>query len=243
MSKQIDQVFISHLIELRKRIIIAGLGFTVVFIALFPFSNKLYQLLATPIGKFLPKNSQLIATDITSPFFVPLKLTALVAFIISLPLIIFQLWKFIAPGLYQQEKKLLLGTISSSFLLFIGGITFCYYLVLPAIFHFIGSIKPDSITMLTDIGKYLDFVLTLFFTFGLTFETPVIIFFLIKFGFLTITTATKIRPYMFVGAFVIAAIVTPPDVLSQTMLAIPLYLLYELGVIAAKIFIKQNQQP
>ncbi|TXI93920.1 MAG: twin-arginine translocase subunit TatC [Neisseriales bacterium] len=235
-----DQVFITHLIELRKRIIVSGIGFFIIFISLFPFSNKLYQLLANPIGKFLPKNSQLIATDITSPFFVPLKLTAIVAFIICLPLIIFQLWKFIAPGLYQQEKKLLSGTIASSFILFIAGIIFCYFLVLPAIFHFIGSVKPDSITMLTDIGKYLDFVLTLAFTFGLAFETPVIIFLLIRFGFLSITTATKIRPYMLVGAFVIAAIVTPPDILSQTMLAIPLYLLYELGVITAKIFIKQN---
>ena len=231
-----DQTFIMHLIELRKRIIISGIGFFIVFISLFPFSNKLYQLLATPIGKFLPKNSQLIATDITSPFFVPLKLTALVAFIICLPLIIFQLWKFIAPGLYQQEKRLLSGTIISSFILFIGGVIFCYILVLPAIFHFIGSIKSDSITMLTDIGKYLDFVLTLAFTFGLAFETPVIIFLLIRFGFLSIATAIKIRPYMFVGAFVIAAIVTPPDILSQTMLAIPLYILYELGVIAAKLF-------
>lgn len=237
-----DQVFITHLIELRKRIIVSGIGFFIIFISLFPFSNKLYQLLANPIGKFLPKNSQLIATDITSPFFVPLKLTAIVAFIICLPLIIFQLWKFIAPGLYQQEKKLLSGTIASSFILFIAGIIFCYFLVLPAIFHFIGNVKPDSITMLTDIGKYLDFVLTLAFTFGLAFETPVIIFLLIRFGFLSITTATKIRPYMLVGAFVIAAIVTPPDILSQTMLAIPLYLLYELGVITAKIFIKQNPQ-
>lgn len=237
-----DQVFITHLIELRKRIIVSGIGFFIIFISLFPFSNKLYQLLANPIGKFLPKNSQLIATDITSPFFVPLKLTAIVAFIVCLPLIIFQLWKFIAPGLYQQEKKLLFGTIASSFILFIAGIIFCYFLVLPAIFHFIGSVKPDSITMLTDIGKYLDFVLTLAFTFGLAFETPVIIFLLIRFGFLSITTATKIRPYMLVGAFVIAAIITPPDILSQTMLAIPLYLLYELGVITARIFIKQNPQ-
>lgn len=234
-----DPTFITHLIELRKRIIISGIGFFVVFITLFPFSNKLYQLLAVPVAKFLPKNSQLIATDVTSPFFVPLKLTALLAFIISLPLIIFQLWKFIAPGLYQQEKKLLVGTIGSSFILFISGIIFCYFLVLPAIFHFIGSIKPDSITMLTDIGKYLDFVLTLSFTFGLAFETPIIIFLLIRFGFLSIATAIKIRPYIFVGAFVVAAIVTPPDILSQTMLAIPLYILYELGIMAAKLFNKK----
>ena len=230
-----DQTLINHLIELRKRVLWAGVSFFITFICLFPFSNKLYQILSSPLGKFLPTHSQLIATDITSPFLVPVKLTALISFIICLPFIIYQLWKFIAPGLYLREKKLLLGTITSSFVLFVSGIFFCYFLVLPAIFHFIGSFKANSITMLTDIGKYLDFVLSLFFTFGLAFETPVIIFLLIRFGFLELATAAKIRSYVFVGCFIIAAIVTPPDVLSQTMLALPLYTLYELGILAARV--------
>lgn len=228
--------FIHHLVELRKRLIFSIIGILLVFGCLFPFSNQVYQLLASPLSKFLPGHAELIATDITSPFFIPMKLTALLAFVISLPHTLFQIWQFIAPGLYRGERRLIASVIISSFALFILGVVFCYFLVLPAIFHFVGQFKAPEITMLTDISNYLNFVLSLFIIFGCAFEMPVIVFIIIRFGILSIAKARKIRSYMFVGCFIIAAIVTPPDILSQTMLALPLYLLYELGIIAAQIF-------
>lgn len=228
--------FIHHLVELRKRLIFSILGILIIFLCLLPFSNQIYQILANPLGKFLPGHAELIATDITSPFFIPMKLTALLAFVISLPHTLFQIWQFIAPGLYHGERRLIASVIISSFILFILGVVFCYFLVLPAIFHFVGQFKAPEITMLTDISNYLNFVLSLFIVFGLAFEMPVIVFIIIRFGILSIDKARKIRSYMFVGCFIIAAIVTPPDILSQTMLALPLYLLYELGIIAAQIF-------
>ena len=232
---------IQQLIDLRKRLIFCALGFILVLAGLFPFSNQIYQLLAIPASKYLPSTTHLVALEVTAPFFVPLRLTAMVAFVLSLPNTIYQIWQFIAPGLYKPERKLLIIVISSSFTLFILGITFCYFLVLPALFHFISNFKSSQITLLADIDKYLGFVLSLFMIFGIAFETPVLVFLLIKFGILKLQTATKIRKYIFVGCFIIAAIVTPPDVLSQTMLAIPLYLLYELGILTAKIFIKSNK--
>ncbi len=233
-----DQNIINHLIELRKRLIYAVIGFFLVFLIFFPWANQLYQELAAPIGKFLPAGTQLIATEVTAPFFVPLKLTALLAFLASLPNTFYQIWQFISPGLYKSEKTLLASVVISAFILFIGGVAFCYFLVLPAIFHFVGKFKSPIITMLTDIDKYLSFVLTLFTVFGLAFEMPVIVFLLIRFGIISLEKARKIRSYVFVGCFIIAAIVTPPDVLSQTLLALPLYCLYELGLIAAKLFIR-----
>lgn len=235
-----EPIFIAHLVELRKRLIFAVVGFMIIFIALFPFANYWYHLLASPLARFLPANTQLIATDVISPFFVPLRLTAILAIIISLPNTIYHIWQFIAPGLYKQERRIIISVITSSFCLFIIGIAFCYFLVLPAVFHFVGAFKSSQITMMTDIDKYLSFVLSLFMIFGVAFETPVIVFLMIKFGILSIAKAKKIRPYIFVGSFILAAILTPPDVLSQTMLAIPLYALYELGVITARLFIKPN---
>lgn len=230
--------FISHLIELRKRLIYALIGFIVVLGCLFPFANHLYQLLSAPLAKFMPPSSQLIATDIISPFFVPLKLAALSAMIISLPNTLYQIWQFVSPGLYKSERRLIVSIISSAFVLFLIGILFCYFLVLPAIFHFVAKIKAPQIAMFTDIDKYLSFVLSLFVVFGIAFEMPVIIFLLIKFNILSLAKARQIRPYMFVGCFIIAAIVTPPDILSQTLLALPLYALYELGIVAGNIFIR-----
>ena len=225
-----------HLIELRKRLIWTIIGFLLFFLVLSPWANQLYQQLASPISRFLPSGSQLIATDITSPFFVPLKLTAIVAFVLSLPNSLYQIWQFISPGLYKKEQKLFASIIASAFCLFLCGICFCYFLVLPAIFHFINHFKSVEITMFTDINKYLDFVLSLFIIFGIAFEMPVIIFLLIYFGILTIKKAQEMRSYIFVACFILAAIVTPPDVLSQTMLALPLFLLYELGILAACLF-------
>lgn len=223
----------THLIELRKRALLIILGFIIVVVVLFPFSNQIYQFVAAPIGKYLPSNTQLIAIDVVSPFFVPIKLTMLLALGISLPNTIFQIWRFIAPALYKHERSLIFGIVCSSIVLFVVGIAFCYFLVLPAIFHFINGFKMQQITMMTDIDKYLSFILSLFTVFGLAFETPVLVFILIRSNILTFQTAKKIRKYVFVLCFIIAAIVTPPDVLSQTMLAIPLYILYELGVMVA----------
>ena len=235
-----EQTFVVHLIELRKRLILTVLGFLLIFLSLFHWANLYYQLLAAPIAKFLPANTQLIASDITSPFLVPLKLVALLAFVLSLPNTLYQSWQFIAPALYKQEKRLILSIISSAFSLFLLGVAFCYFLVLPAIFHFVTQFKAPQITMLTDIDKYLSFVISLFMVFGLAFETPVIVFLLIRFGILSQAQAIKIRSYIFVGCFILAAIVTPPDVFSQTLLALPLYCLYELGLLLAKLFIKSE---
>lgn len=232
--------FTQHLIELRKRLILVIIGLVVCMCILFPFCNQIYAFVIKPVSIYLPQNTQMIATDIISPFFVPVKLTLLVAIFISLPNTIYQLWQFISPALYHQEKSLLFGVIISSLLLFICGILFCYFLVLPAIFHFISGFKLSEITMMTDITKYLDFILSLFTTFGLAFETPVLVFLLIYLGILSIEKARKIRKYILVSAFIIAAIVTPPDVFSQTMLAIPLYCLYELGLLVARLIPHKN---
>lgn len=226
-----NHIFTEHLIELRKRLLYTIIGFAICALILFPFSNPIYHFVAEPIAKYLPTNTQLIATDIISPFFVPIKLVSLIAVFISLPNTVYQLWRFIAPGLYQQEKKLLAVIVTSSILFFAIGVAFCYFLVLPAIFHFIANFKLEQITMMTDIEKYLNFILSLFMVFGIAFEMPVIILILIRVGILSVTKARQIRKYVFVGCFIIAAIVTPPDILSQTMLAIPLYILYELGII------------
>lgn len=229
----------NHLIELRKRLIFIIIGLLISIVALFPFCNHIYEFIIKPVGIYLPANTKMIATDIISPFFVPVKLTLLIAIFCSLPNTIYQIWQFIAPALYKQEKLLILNVIISSLILFICGVLFCYFLVLPAIFHFISGFKLSNITMMTDISKYLEFVLSLFTTFGIAFETPVLIFMLIYMGILSIEKARQIRKYVLVGVFIIAAIVTPPDIFSQTMLAIPLYLLYELGLFIAKITIKK----
>lgn len=226
-----NQAITEHLIELRKRLLYSIIGIAICSVLLIPFSNQIYHFVAEPIAKYLPANTQLIATDIISPFFVPIKLVLLIALFISLPNTIYQIWRFIAPGLYQQEKMLLATIVISSLILFVIGVAFCYFLVLPAIFHFIAGFKLEQITMMTDIEKYLNFILSLFIIFGVAFETPVIVLILIRVGILSVEKARQIRKYVFVACFIIAAIVTPPDVFSQTMLALPLYILYELGII------------
>lgn len=231
---------INHLVELRKRFLFIALGIVLCLVILLPFCNEIYQIVAIPIGKYLPQNTQLIATDIISPFFVPVKLTTMVAIFFSIPNTIYQIWQFIAPGLYQREKLLLFSITTSSVILFAIGVAFCYYLVLPAIFHFIANFKMTQITMMTDIDKYLSFVLSMFLIFGIAFETPVLVFILIYTKILPIEIARKIRKYVFVGCFVIAAIVTPPDVFSQTMLALPLYVLYEVGLIMSRFINKKS---
>lgn len=236
-----NQEFISHLIELRKRLTLLSIGYILSFLALFPLAHRLYDFLSTPLSKFLPLGTNLIATDITSPFLVPVKICALAALLISLPNSIYQIWQFIAPAMYKTERRLVLITTILAIILFICGLAFCYFLVLPAIFHFITMFKYSDITMLTDISKYLDFILSMFMIFGVAFETPILIFLLIHFDIVSVAKFKQSRKYIFVAAFIIAAIITPPDILSQSMLALALYFLFELGILIAKVYPHKTQ--
>ena len=225
--------FIAHLVELRTRLLNAVVAVLVVFVCLFPWASDLYTLLARPMLARLPKGGQMIATDVTTPFFVPLKVALMTAFLIALPYILYQIWRFVAPGLYEHEKRLVWPLIITSSILFFCGMAFAYFAVFPVVFGFITSSAPQGVAVMTDIDKYLSFVLTMFMAFGITFQVPVAIVLLVRMGFITIDKLREIRPYVVVGAFVVGAIFTPPDVVSQSMLAIPLWLLYEAGILVA----------
>jgi sec-independent protein translocase protein TatC len=242
MSQQ--ENFVSHLVELRDRLLRAVVGFVVVFIALmaYPGAAYIFDLLALPIQSALPEGTKMIATGVITPFMVPVKLTAMVAFVISLPILLYQAWAFIAPGLYQHEKKMALPIIFSSTVLFLVGIAFCHFIVFGKVFAFINDFAPQSITPAPDIEAYMSFVLTMFMAFGMTFEVPIVVVVLVYLGVVTVEKLVEIRGYVIVGAFVIAAIVTPPDVMSQLFLAIPICILYEVGILFAKIIGKQRQQ-
>lgn len=227
-----------QLVELRKRLIYSLLGFIIVFAILFNFKNDIFNLIAAPLLEYLPSGTKLIATDVTAPFFVPLKINAIAALFLSLPNTVFQIWQYISPGLYKHERKLILFITLSAIVLFCLGILFCYFLVLPILFNFINHIKSAEIEMFTDIDKYFNLVLTLFSVFGISFQMPIAIFCLIYFKLVSITNIRKIRPYVFIACFILAAIVTPPDVLSQSLLALSLYILYELGIIAGSLLSK-----
>lgn len=229
-----EDTFISHLIELRDRLLRALVVFAVVLVALIPFSSELYDLLATPMMSALPEGSKMIATGVITPFLVPIKVAMMVAFMITLPFSLFQAWSFIAPGLYNHEKRFVLPLVLASTLLFVIGIAFCYFFVFNTVFHFINQIAPKSISVAPDIENYLNFVLTMFLAFGLTFETPIVVVMLTRMGLVTIEQLREARPYFIVIAFVIAAVVTPPDVVSQLLLAVPMCLLFEVGLIAAR---------
>ncbi|MBC7787073.1 MAG: twin-arginine translocase subunit TatC [Methylophilaceae bacterium] len=226
--------FISHLLELRNRLLKVVVGFLIVFIALFPFSNKIYALLAYPLLSKMPAGGQMIATAVTTPFFVPMKVAMLAAFVISLPNTLYQIWSFIAPGLYAHEKKFMLPLVIFSSLLFLAGMSFAYFLVFPVIFGFIVGTAPKGVAVMTDIGNYLDFVITLFMAFGLAFEVPIAVVLLVRFGWVNIKALKDSRPYVIVGAFIIGAIFTPPDIISQFMLAVPMWLLYEVGILVSQ---------
>ena len=228
-----SETFISHLIELRDRLLRIVVGFLLVFIGLFPFANKIYTLLAHPLLAKLPAGGQMIATAVTTPFFVPMKVAMLTAFIISLPHTLYQVWAFVAPGLYAHERRFMAPLVVASTLLFFAGMAFAYFLVFPVVFGFITGAAPEGVAVMTDIGNYLDFVITLFIAFGTAFEVPVAVVLLVRFGMVDIKTLKEIRSYVIVGAFVLGAIFTPPDVISQVMLAVPLWLLYEAGILAA----------
>lgn len=231
-----QDTFISHLIELRTRLLRAVGALMVVFIILFlyPGPSAIYDVLAQPMLSSLPEGTRMIATGVITPFMVPVKVTLLTAFVIALPVILYQAWAFIAPGLYRHEQRLALPLIISSTLLFLAGMAFCYFVVFRTVFSFIAGFAPQSITPAPDIEAYVSFVITMFIAFGVTFEVPVVVVMLVKTGMVTVKQLREARGYVIVGAFVIAAIVTPPDVLSQFMLATPLCLLYEVGILIAK---------
>lgn len=235
-----SDTFISHLIELRDRLLRIVIGLVIVFLALFPFADRIYSLLAQPLLASLPAGGQMIATAVTTPFFVPLKMAMITAFVLALPHTLYQIWSFVAPGLYAHERRFMMPLVMVSTVLFLLGMAFAYFLVFPVVFGFITSQAPAGVAVMTDIGNYLDFVITLFMAFGLAFEVPIAVIALVFFGFVEIATLKEIRAYVIVGAFVLGAIFTPPDVISQFMLAIPLWILYELGIIAAGFLKKRS---
>ncbi|HEY0295932.1 MAG TPA: twin-arginine translocase subunit TatC [Bordetella sp.] len=234
---QQEESFISHLIELRSRLIKAGAAVLVVFLVLFiyPGASFIYDLLAQPMLAALPQGTHMIATGVITPFMVPVKVTMLASLVIALPIVLYQAWAFVAPGLYRHEKRLALPLIVSSTLLFILGMAFCYFFVFRTVFHFIANFAPQSITPAPDIEAYLSFVMTMFLAFGVTFEVPVVVVLLVKTGIVPLAKLRAARGYVVVGAFIVAAVVTPPDMVSQCLLAIPLCLLYELGLQVARL--------
>mgnify|MGYP003630019359 FL=1 len=225
---------VAHLIELRNRLLKTVLVILALFIGLYSFANDLYLIVSEPLRLLLPVGSSLIATEVASPFLAPLKLTFAVAVLLSVPYTLFQAWSFIAPALYKNEKRIAIPLLVSSIFLFYAGVLFAYFAVLPLIFGFFTTVGPGEVTVMTDINNYLNFVLKLFFAFGVTFEIPVATYLLIKAGVTTVATLSKKRPYIFLGCFVVGMLITPPDIFSQTLLAIPMWMLFELGLIAGR---------
>jgi len=241
----VEETFISHLVELRNRLVKASIGIAVVCAILFywPGPSQIYDFIAAPMIASLPAGSKMIATGVISPFLVPMKVTLVIAFIVALPWVLYQMWAFIAPGLYTHEKRLIAPLVISSSLLFMAGVAFCYFFVFGRVFHFISDFSPSSIAVTPDIENYLDFVMSMCLAFGATFEVPVVVVILVRMGLVSIAKLKEVRPYIIVGAFVIAAIVTPPDAVSMFSLAIPMCLLFELGLLVAPIFVKATQAP
>ncbi len=231
--------FISHLIELRNRLIKAMAALFIVFFTLFYWARDIYSLLASPLIEALPEGSTMIAVEVAAPFFVPIKVTMFASFVVALPVVLYQVWAFVAPGLYTHEKRLVVPLIATSTILFLVGCLFAYIVVFPTVFHFVAAFTPEGVEMNTDIQKYFDFVLTLFLAFGLAFETPIVVVILTRMGIVSIEKLKESRPYVVVGAFVIAAIFTPPDVISQLLLAFPIWILYEIGLFIAAILEKK----
>ncbi len=240
-----EQPFVAHLIELRDRLIraVVAIGIAFAVLSVWPGPANLYDFLAAPLVAHLPQGTTLIATNVISPFIVPLKITLMAAFLLVLPIVLYQVWAFVAPGLYNHEKKLVLPLVISSTLLFFMGVAFCYFFVFGQVFKFIQSFAPKSITAAPDIEAYLSFVLTMFIAFGAAFEVPVVVVVLARMKLVTIEQLKQFRSYFIVVAFIVAAIVTPPDVISQLALAIPMVLLYEVGIWAAKLFLRHTKSP
>lgn len=233
-AEGVSSSLIGHLVELRSRLLRAVVGLVLVFIVLLPFANRLYAVLAQPLIAKLPAGSQLIAIEVASPFFAPLKLAFFVAIVVAMPWLLYQAWAFVAPGLYRREKKMALPILASALVLFYAGCTFAYFVVLPAVFTFLHKVAPVGVAMMTDISHYLDFVLVVFLAFGVSFELPVALVILVLLGWVTPAQLREWRGYAIVGIFVVAAVITPPDVVSQLLLALPMIALYEVGILAAR---------
>ena len=233
---------VAHLTELRDRLLRALLAVLLVFICLFPFANEIYTFVSEPLRALLPPGTSMIATEVASPFLTPFKLTLVAAIFIAIPFVLYQVWSFIAPGMYRHEKRLAIPLLVSSIALFYAGAAFAYFVVFPLIFAFFTSVGPEGVTIMTDINSYLDFVLKLFFAFGLAFEIPIAAVLLIWSGITTADALARKRPYIIVGCFVLGMLLTPPDIISQSLLALPMWLLFELGVYFGR-FIKRAGDP
>ena len=233
---------LSHLVELRTRLLRSIAGVLVVFLALAPFADQLFSTIADPLMARLPEGTSMIATQVASPFLTPFKTAMVAAVFLAMPWILYQVWSFIAPGLYQQEKRLALPLIFSSTVLFYGGVAFAYFLVFPLMFAFFTAVAPEGVAMMTDINAYLDFVLTLFFAFGMAFEVPIATVLMVWAGFTTPARLASHRAYVLLGAFVVGMLLTPPDVISQTLLAVPVYLLYEAGIVMARVMVPGHKE-
>ena len=232
-----EQPFISHLIELRNQLLRMVLCVLVVFLGLASYANEIYSLLAGPLMKHMPKNSTMIAIDVASPFFTPFKLALVLSIFISIPYILYQFWAFVAPGLYKRERRMIFPLLVASTLLFYLGVAFAYFVVFPLVFGFLTAAAPEGVAVMTDIAKYLDFVLALFFAFGVCFEIPIFTIVLVWTGLVTPKDLADKRPYVVVGAFIIGAVLTPPDAISQTLLAVPMWILFELGLLCSRAFV------
>jgi sec-independent protein translocase protein TatC len=237
-----EQPLIAHLLELRSRLLRGVVAVLVVALPLLYFAQELYALTAAPLLQFLPAGSSMIATEVASPFFAPIKLALVLALVLAMPWVLYQAWAFVAPGLYHSEQRFVVPLLVSSTLLFYAGIAFAYFGVLPLVFKFLVGVAPAGVAVMTDINHYLSFVLGMFVVFGVAFETPVAIVLLVKAGLVTPAKLASIREYVFLGAFIVAAILTPPDVLSQTMLALSIYALYEVGIVAARVMVPGSRE-
>lgn len=235
------QPLVTHLTELRDRLLRAILSVLVIFICLFPFSNEIYTFISEPLRALLPEGSSMIATEVASPFLTPFKLTLVMSIFVAIPVILYQIWSFVAPGMYRQEKRIAFPLLASSVLLFYAGASFAYFVVFPLIFAFFTSVGPTDVAVMTDINRYLDFVLKLFFAFGIAFEIPIAAVILIWSGVTTPDALAKKRPYIIVGCFVFGMLLTPPDVISQSLLAVPMWMLFEVGVFFGRIIEKRRQ--
>jgi sec-independent protein translocase protein TatC len=233
--------FLEHLVELRSRLLKACLAILLILIALLPFARKLYAWLSAPLTAVLPEGSTMIAIDVASPFLTPFKLALLLSFILAIPIVLYQLWAFVAPALYRQEKRLARPLLYSSVILFYAGCAFAYFAVFPLVFGFFTRVAPEGVTVMTDISKYLDFVMTLFLAFGITFEVPIATIILVATGVTTIDQLSRARGYVVVGAFALGMVLTPPDVISQTLLALPMWLLFEAGILMARILLPHRR--
>jgi len=237
-----EQGFISHLLELRDRLLRIVVAVLLFFIVLFPFSEQIFSFFAQPLLELMPEGTSMIATGVTSPFLVPFKLVLMLSVLISLPFTLYQVWAFVAPGMYKHEKSLVAPLVFSSVMLFYCGIAFAYFAVFPLLFGFFIAIAPEGVSVMTDIGQYLDFILAIFFAFGIAFEMPVATFLLVQAGVTTVESLAAKRPYIIVAVFVIGMFLTPPDIISQSLLAIPMWLLFEIGLIASRLVQNKKDQ-